>query len=329
MSILRYSFYVVCGLAVALSLSTSHAQRGRMLTPPGEAPGATGQRSDDDDDEEEEVVKTDLLENNDLSMFRGYKQEEIGDGWSVEDSVLHFDGSGGGDIITKETYDDFDLEFDWKVSEGGNSGVIYRVGLGDGAPYMTGIEYQVLDDEGHRDGGSTLTSASSLYALYPPSDKRKVKPAGSWNSGRIKVEGNEVTHYLNGRPVLKAKIGSSDWKEKIANSKFKDWDKFATLPSGHIAFQDHGDEVWFRSIRITKLDPDAKVASKDKDRGRRSNMRAPGNGNTRVLGAASIDYDTGGGDKDKKKEGADDDDRDDRRGGAPTGRPTGRPGRGG
>lgn len=320
MSILRYSFYVVCGLAVALSLSTSHAQRGRMLAPPGEAPGSTGQRSDDDEDEEE-VVKTDLLENNDLSMFRGYKQEEIGDGWSVEDSVLHFDGSGGGDIITKETYDDFDLEFDWKVSEGGNSGVIYRVGLGDGAPYITGLEYQVLDDEGHRDGASTLTSASSLYALYAPSDKRKVKPAGSWNSGRIKVEGNEVTHYLNGRPVLKAKIGSSDWKEKIADSKFKDWDKFATLPSGHIAFQDHGDEVWFRSIRITKLDPDAKVAKKSNNRATRGGVRTNGLG---IIGAADATIDSSATrDSDKDKAG---EEKDDRRGG---GRPTGRPGRGG
>lgn len=191
----------------------------------------------------------DFLENNDLSMFRGYQTEEIPSGWSVEDKTLIFNGVGSGDIITKDTFQDFELQVEWNVSEGGNSGIMFRVGLGDSAPYLTGPEFQILDDAKHADKASELTAAGALYGLYP-AERKKVRDAGKWNSSRIVVEGNKVTHYLNDSRVVVAEIGSDDWNQRLAKSKFKDWEKFATLESGHIAFQNHGDPVKFRRIRI-------------------------------------------------------------------------------
>ena len=160
-----------------------------------------------------------------------------------------FDGSGGGDIMTKEKFSDFDLTFEWKVSEGGNSGVMYRVTTGDNAPYLSGPEYQILDDKKHKDGKNYLTSAGSLYGLYNEKE-RKLEPVGSWNNSRIVQKGNMIEHWLNGQKIVTAEIGSDDWKERVAGSKFKDWKKFGASASGHIAFQDHGDKFWLRNIKI-------------------------------------------------------------------------------
>lgn len=205
----------------------------------------------------------DLLENKDLSRFRGYASKDIGDGWSIDGKYLYFDGSSGsGDIITVDEYDDFELQFDFKVTEGGNSGVMYRVSLGDNAPYFSGPEYQVLDDEEHPDGKNELTSAGSLYGMYAPENKKN-RAAGTWNQARIICKGNKVTHYLNGVKVVEAEIGSDEWNERLNESKFKDWDKFAKNKKGHIAFQDHGNEVWYRKIRIKRLS-DTATASRSR-----------------------------------------------------------------
>ena len=194
-----------------------------------------------------------LFDGTSLDKFRGYKQKEIGKGWSIVDGTLAFDGSGSGDIITKKEYANFELTFEWKISEGGNSGVMYRVGLGDNAPYLTGVEYQILDNDKHADGKNRSTSAASLYAMYAPGDAMP-KKVGQWNSTRIVVNGNQIQHWLNGEKVVEAELGSDDWKKRIAKSKFAKWKKFAKLEKGHIAFQDHGDKVWYRDIRIKSLD---------------------------------------------------------------------------
>ena len=193
-----------------------------------------------------------LFDGKSMDSFRGYKQEAIGKGWTVDDGTLRFDGSGG-DIITKKEYGSFELTFDWKVSEGGNSGVMYRVQQGDGAPYLSGVEYQILDNKKHADGKNRLTSAGAIYALYEPGDKMP-KAAGQWNETKIMVKGDDVQHWLNGDMVAKAEIGSDEWNEKVAASKFATWEKFGKSKRGHIAFQAHGDEVWYRNIKIKALD---------------------------------------------------------------------------
>jgi hypothetical protein len=173
----------------------------------------------------------------------------------LTDGVLHR-VDGGGDIMTAKEYGDFDFRFDWKIAEGGNSGVMYRVSVEKGPAYETGPEYQVLDNGKHRDGKSSLTSAASLYALYPPA-KDVAKPAGEWNEGRIVVHGNHVTHYLNGEKVVDVELGSDDWNKKVAGSKFAAWKKFGVNKRGHIVLQDHGDEVWYRNVRIKELNGNA------------------------------------------------------------------------
>ena len=194
----------------------------------------------------------DLLESKDLSNFRGYQTEEIGSGWEIDGKQLVFDGSGDGDIITKETYDNFELQVEWSISEGGNSGILFRVALGDEQPYLSGPEFQILDDSKHEDGKSELTSAGALYGLYPANGK-VLRPVGSWNKSRIKVEGNRVQHFLNGVKVVDVQFDSDDWNAQLGKSKFKEWEKFNKTINGHIAFQNHGNEVKFRNIRIKRI----------------------------------------------------------------------------
>lgn len=184
--------------------------------------------------------------------WRGYFKEEIGKGWKVVDGALMFDGSGGGDIATKKEYGNFILKFEWKVEEGSNSGLMYRVSLGDQAPYFSGPEYQVLDDDKHADGKNPLTSAGSLYGLYSPEGKELAK-VGEWNTGKIVLDGPKVEHWVNGKKVVSADLSSEEWSKKVAGSKFAKWKKFGKNSSGHIVLQDHGDKVWFRNIEIKVL----------------------------------------------------------------------------
>jgi hypothetical protein len=194
-----------------------------------------------------------LFDGKNMDSFRGYKEEAIGKGWKVDEGTLHFDGTRSGDIITKKQYGSFELSFDWKVSEGGNSGVMYRVTLGDSAPYKSGIEYQILDNEKHNDGKKRETSAGSLYALYPPGDANPKTP-GEWNTSKIVIDGDKVQHWLNGEKVVDVEIDSEDWKKKVSESKFASWEKFGKSKRGHIAFQDHSDPVWYRNIKIKAMD---------------------------------------------------------------------------
>jgi len=172
-------------------------------------------------------------------------------GWQVVDGALTRVGEGG-DLITRDEFGDFELALEWKVAEGGNSGIMYRVTEDAGATYETGPEMQVLDDARHKDGESRLTAAGSAYGLYP-APAGVVKPAGEWNAVRIVVRGNHVEHWLNGIKVVEYELGSPDWKAKVEASKFKQWPGYGRAASGHIALQDHGDRVAFRDIRIRTL----------------------------------------------------------------------------
>jgi len=154
-----------------------------------------------------------------------------------------------GDLITRDMFGDFDLELEWQVTKGGNSGIMYRVTENTEATYQSGPEMQVLDDEGHADGRSRLTAAGSVYGLYA-APAGVVKPAGEWNAVRVVARGRHVEHWLNGVKVVEYELGSPDWEARVAASKFKDWPEFGRAPSGHIALQDHGDRVAYRDIRI-------------------------------------------------------------------------------
>jgi hypothetical protein len=197
-----------------------------------------------------------LFDGKTTAGWRAFRGKEIPGVWSVVDGALVVapkSGTRGGDLVTDGEYGNFEFAFDWKVSPGANSGVMYRVSEEFNEPWMTGPEYQVLDNDKHRDGRNPKTAAASCYALYAPSAK-KTKPVGEWNEGRIVVNGNHVEHWLNGEKVVEYDFGSSDWNDRVAKSKFKALPKFGKEPTGHIDLQFHGDQVAFRNLRIRVRD---------------------------------------------------------------------------
>lgn len=194
-----------------------------------------------------------LFDGKSLDGWRSYKSDQVGAGWKVQDGALVLTAPKAGDIMTKEEFADFELSFEWKISEGGNSGVIYRAGLGESAPFRTGPEYQVLDNEKAKDNKLGNHLAGSLYDIGPEVPRNLPKPVGQWNESRLIVRGWKVEHWLNGQKVVALDLAGPAGKAEIAKSKFKDWPKFASLSKGYIAFQDHGDVVSYRSIKIRKL----------------------------------------------------------------------------
>ena len=170
-------------------------------------------------------------------------------GWTIEDGCLKCaPKGGGGDIITRGTYEQFDFRFEWKVAKGANSGVKYFI-IRERGPL--GHEYQVIDDAGYPDGGKHSTA--SFYDVLAPAKDKPIKPAGEFNTSRIVVKGQTVKHFLNGKVVLTYKLGSDEVKAAVARSKFRKLDVFGVRLAGHILLQAHGGEVWYRNIRIRDL----------------------------------------------------------------------------
>jgi hypothetical protein len=187
--------------------------------------------------------------------WHAYRGKDVPSAWKVIDGALVVSPKNGkgGDIVTDDQYENFDLKFEWKVTEGANSGVMYRVSEKEDAPYLTGPEYQILDNKRHPDGRKLKTSAASCYDVYAPSEDA-TKPVGEWNRGRIVVNGNHVEHWLNGKKVVEYDFGSDDWNQHVAAGKFKDTKSFGKEKKGHIDLQFHGDEVAYRNIKIKVLD---------------------------------------------------------------------------
>jgi hypothetical protein len=192
-----------------------------------------------------------LFDGKTTAGWRGFKQQDIPAGWEVVDGALTRTGRAI-DIVTIDQFDSFDLALEWKIAQGGNSGIMFRVSEEGGATYHTGPELQVLDNHGHRDGKAPLTSAGSCYGLYAPT-RDMTKPVGSWNQTRLIVKGNHVEHWLNGVRIVEYELFSPDWEKRVAESKFKQWPKFGRVPRGHIALQEHGAVVAYRNIRIRPL----------------------------------------------------------------------------
>jgi hypothetical protein len=197
-----------------------------------------------------------------VNGLRGYNQTGFPEqAWKIEDGTIKtIPRSAGGkpvDLATEQVYADFEFECEWKVSPGGNSGIIYRVKEIPGKPaYATGPEMQVLDDEKHPDGKANFPkrTAGSLYDLIGKGMKEKnYKPAGEWNKSRLVIQGGNVKHWLNDTQIAAYKWGSPEIKAMLETSKFKGWAGFMEQPEGRIVLQHHGEEVWYRNIRSRKL----------------------------------------------------------------------------
>lgn len=177
--------------------------------------------------------------------------QPVGAGWEIKDGVIHRSGAGG-DIVTTGEWLNFELEFEWKVAPKSNSGLKYRVGNYSPAGNGIGPEYQVLDDKGHANGSVPKTSAGSLYDLLAPGAAKKLNPVGEWNMSRIVARGSRIQHWLNGEKIIDVDLGSPEWRDALSHSKFKAAADFAAK-KGRILLQDHGDEAWFRGLRLREL----------------------------------------------------------------------------
>lgn len=203
---------------------------------------------------EESAGWTLLFDGETTEHFRGYRKPEFPTrGWAVIDGTLRrVAGPSGGDIATREQYGDFEFVCEWLVTPGANSGIIYRSTEDKGSSWETGFEFQILDDAAHRDGSTPKTRAGSLYDLVAPS-RDVVRPAGEWNEARIVARGDHLRHYLNGVLIVDIRLDSDEYRAAHATSKWPGMADFGKRAKGHIVLQDHGDEVWFRNIRVREL----------------------------------------------------------------------------
>jgi Domain of Unknown Function (DUF1080) len=205
-----------------------------------------------------------LFDGETFNGWRGFHSDKVPEGWVIEEGAIKKAqaqselGRAGGDLITVDQFSDFELKIEWKLSPRGNSGIKYLVteSMPPSGRSAVSFEYQVLDDENHPDakmgiGGNR--TAGALYDLIPPGKARKVKPVGQFNETRIVVRGDHIEHWLNEVKVLEFDRSSADFKQRIAQSKFKNTKGFGEAPKGHILLQDHGDAVWYRNIKIRSL----------------------------------------------------------------------------
>ncbi|MFQ5504569.1 MAG: DUF1080 domain-containing protein [Planctomycetota bacterium] len=192
-----------------------------------------------------------LFDGSSLAGWRAFRKKELPKaGWEIRDECLsHVARKGGGDIVTLEQYEDFEFECEWKVAPGANSGIMYLVSEAMPVTWMTGPEMQVLDDRLHPDGKKPETSAGALYGLIRCA-RKVVRPAGEFNHTRILKQGSKVEHWLNGYKVVDYDLEDPAFAALVQKSKFAKMPGFAKELKGHIALQDHGDDVWYRNLRI-------------------------------------------------------------------------------
>ncbi|HEX5792320.1 MAG TPA: DUF1080 domain-containing protein [Rheinheimera sp.] len=193
-----------------------------------------------------------LFDGKDLSQWRNFKQDGLSDKWVIEDGTIKLTGKGGGDILTKAQYQNFDLKLEWKISAVGNSGIFILADETGSQIYSHAPEIQILDNERHPDNKLASHLSGSLYDMIAsPAASHKV--AGEWNQVRILLAQGQLTIWQNGLQTASVKIHSPQWQQLVAASKFANWTGFAANSSGHIGLQDHGDVVWFKNLKIKEL----------------------------------------------------------------------------
>lgn len=193
-----------------------------------------------------------LFDGKSLDGWRTYRAGgTIGKGWVVEDGILKkIAKTPGGDIMTTTPVEgDFEVSWEWRIAKNGNNGLKYFIT--EARKAAIGHEYQLLDDDGHPDGKvGPHRQTACLYDVLPPKEGKPINAVGEWNTSRVVVKGSRVEHWLNGAKVLDYELGSESLKAAIAKSKFKNVGDFGTKVAGHILLTDHGDECWFRNVKL-------------------------------------------------------------------------------
>ncbi len=200
-----------------------------------------------------------LFDGKSFTGWRGYKKAELPEaGWEIKDGTLRaisraqVNGRRTGELITERKFNDFELSWEWRMSEGGNNGLKYFVT--EERPKSPGHEYQMLDDQKHPDGKiGPHRQTAAFYDVLPPAADKVLKPSGEWNRSRLVVRGKRVEHWLNDRNVLTYELGSAEVKAGLEKSKFKGEAGFGDKISGHIMLTYHQDECWFRNMKVREL----------------------------------------------------------------------------
>ena len=209
-----------------------------------------------------------LFDGRTLTGWRGLGYDSVPTAhWKVTDGAIEKIASGnvpkladgqpahGGDLMTVDSFGDFELAFEWKVAPGANSGVKYNVSeqlsMSQAPNHAAlGFEYQILDDDRHEDGKLPSHRAGALYDLIAPNARKHLRPVGEWNQSRIVFRGRHGEHWLNGEKIVEFDLGTPRMDSLIAASKYRSIPGFADRRAGHIVLQDHGDEAYFRSIKV-------------------------------------------------------------------------------
>jgi hypothetical protein len=275
----RTAAAVACaGLLAALSACAAPARPAARSTSPGD--GARGDAAPDAPnrltDAERAAGWRLLFDGATLRGWRGLGRDTVPTAhWTVEDGAIRkiasgrvpvqADGQpiGGGDLMTADSYGDFELAWEWKVSPAGNSGVKYNVSERlstaiEPRHAAKGLEYQMLDDDRHPDGQIVRHRSGDLYDLIAANERKRLRPVGEWNRSRIVFRGPHGEHWLNGEKVVEFDLGTPRMADALAASKYLDWSWFGERRRGPIVLQDHNDAVWFRSLKLRELPPDGR-----------------------------------------------------------------------
>jgi hypothetical protein len=243
----------VLGLALAATTLAVPFALTRVIA---EEPAANAEAAPNTLTEQEKAAGWRLLfDGKSNEHWRNYNKQDVSDKWKFQDGVIVLTGAGGGDIITKEQFDSYELVLEFMITKGGNSGLMFHVRETDGPPYKTGPEVQIQDN-----AGRDPQKAGWLYQLYkPPVDEKTgqpidaTRPVGKWNQIRLVLDGPKGEIEMNGVKYASFEMWSDDWNKRVAASKFADWPDFGKAKSGHICLQDHGDKVAFRNIKIRPI----------------------------------------------------------------------------
>ncbi len=198
-----------------------------------------------------------LFDGKSMDGWRSYQNQET-NSWTVKNGTMYCKGSvtdksdKRADMITQDQYENFDLSVDWKISPQGNSGILYMVTEEFPRSYLSGPEYQIIDDVNFPQKLEDWQKTGANYAM-DPAPTAAPTPAGQWNTTRIVVNKGHVQHWLNGKKLLDFEMWTDEWKKKKANGKWKDASGYGMSKKGHIALQDHGSEAWFKNLKIKVL----------------------------------------------------------------------------